>query len=687
MGKRQSSFIVPSSEVSRNFDNSTFDSVKTVADNIVDVVAAGSNISDIHALALLDLDSIGAVAQYINEIVTVSQNQDGIVMTADDLALGANSNILNAKANAESAAQNAVTAQQAANSITNDATSSALSALEVAASKLTTVAYAVTPEDVQVKSYSVVNGKIVETQTTDYSALHYRKKAEQSAIDNASSISTLQDSINLKNVGGKIVDNLGSDVVVDISTRFKFLTNTQRSTPERWMVGVNYNDEIVFWGYENNNVSGSTQEYGANQGLRIIPQANEKLVAGIKVKEIKCVAWSVYVLYEDGDLYVLGYNAYGQLGTGNTANATQLTKVLTNVVKVETSSHGYHQNQVAVLAICIDPLTGDSTVWGTGKNLSGELARGNNTDGMTTFEKCIFTPDFITGTDQPVDIFVCGVGRISTYVLTNTGKVFAAGWNGDGALGLGDTNTRNIFTLVTGVLATEQVVEMVVGGGTKGGINVYYRHSVIVRTASGKLFSWGYNGEGELGIGSRISKTIPIEIQWDATTNGSVVELITSRGSWTNYYALTDTGKLFGWGYNNYGSLGLGHTTISISSPTLIHSDVRKAYTLCGGSIYCYHHGIVILTNSGEIFASGQNGGGVIGDNTITDTGGVLRQVLAPFTADQVKSISVGGYGSANAAYYLLKDGRVYATGENTYKNVAVYQTGANQPVPCLIGV
>jgi len=184
--KRQSSFTIPSSEVSRNIDNSSYDVVKTVADNIADVVAAGANIGDIQALAVLDLDSIGQVASYINDVVTVSAADAAIKANAADLALGAESNILTAAANAEIADLAAKSAAQSA----IDSANSASDALVATASKLTTVAYTVTPEDTYVKKYDVVDGLIVETETTDYSAYHYRKKAEYAAIGSAESILT-----------------------------------------------------------------------------------------------------------------------------------------------------------------------------------------------------------------------------------------------------------------------------------------------------------------------------------------------------------------------------------------------------------------------------------------------------------------------------------------------------------------
>ena len=60
MAKRQSSFIVPSSEVSRNLDNSTYDNVKVVSDNIQAVVTTSENIGDIQTLAT-DLIAVNTV--------------------------------------------------------------------------------------------------------------------------------------------------------------------------------------------------------------------------------------------------------------------------------------------------------------------------------------------------------------------------------------------------------------------------------------------------------------------------------------------------------------------------------------------------------------------------------------------------------------------------------------------------
>ena len=173
--KRQSSFTVPSSEVSRNIDNSTFDIIKVIHDNINDVVAAGANIVDIQTLATLDLSSIGNVATYINEVIVVSANDQAIKDVAADINQGINSAIINALANAD----RAVNAAQNAENSADLAANSALKALESEAARLTAESYAIEPVDTFVKIYtSNGDGTYTVENTSNYSALHWYTRAE-----------------------------------------------------------------------------------------------------------------------------------------------------------------------------------------------------------------------------------------------------------------------------------------------------------------------------------------------------------------------------------------------------------------------------------------------------------------------------------------------------------------------------
>ena len=82
--------------------------------------------------------------------------------------------------------------------------------------------------------------------------------------------------------------------------------------------------------------------------------------------------------------------------------------------------------------------------------------------------------------------------------------------------------------------------------------------SLCLKT-DGTLWTWGKNGDGELGLGDTADRNSPVQVgaltTW--TQAGS-----TAQGSG----AIKTDGTLWVWGYNNYGQLGVGNTT-NYSSP------------------------------------------------------------------------------------------------------------------------
>lgn len=68
----------------------------------------------------------------------------------------------------------------------------------------------------------------------------------------------------------------------------------------------------------------------------------------------------------------------------------------------------------------------------------------------------------------------------------------------------------------------------------------------------------GYNGYGQLGLGDTTQRNVLTK-----TTMTDVIEVkISGEGvTSSSAYALTSTGKVFSCGYNGYGQLGLGTTT------------------------------------------------------------------------------------------------------------------------------
>src|ERR1039458_3229066 len=103
-----------------------------------------------------------------------------------------------------------------------------------------------------------------------------------------------------------------------------------------------------------------------------------------------------------------------------------------------------------------------------------------------------------------------------------------------------------------GLSANAQTWSKVVCGGV---------FSAALRSDS-TLWSWGFNGDGELGTGNTIGKLSPVQIGTDHDWTDISV------GGY-NCLAIKSDGTLWGWGYNHSGQVGDG-TTVNKYSPTQI---------------------------------------------------------------------------------------------------------------------
>ena len=104
---------------------------------------------------------------------------------------------------------------------------------------------------------------------------------------------------------------------------------------------------------------------------------------------------------------------------------------------------------------------------------------------------------------------------------------------------------------------------------------------------TGSLWGWGGNGSGQLGEGTLDSKSSPVQ----TVAGGTNWNDVTSSGS--HGIGIKTDGTLWAWGYNFYGNLGDGTTTLK-SSPVQIGGNNWKK--VCGGAnhtfgIYFYDAG------------------------------------------------------------------------------------------------
>jgi len=230
-----------------------------------------------------------------------------------------------------------------------------------------------------------------------------------------------------------------------------------------------------------------------------------------------------------GRLFCWGRNDIGQLGDNTTTNRSS---------PVQTVAGGSVWRTVSVSYQGCHAIKTDGTLWGWGNNLLGQL--GDNS---------------IINKSSPVQTVAGGNdwkqvthAENSTIALKADGTLWTWGSNANGLLGDGTTINRS------------SPVQTIAGGSTWKSINtssVGEGHVVAIKT-DGTMWAWGRNDSGQLGDGTTISKSSPVQI------------FNTVRGwrsvSHSNHtLAIKFDGSLWGWGTNTSGQLG-DNTTVSKSS-------------------------------------------------------------------------------------------------------------------------
>jgi alpha-tubulin suppressor-like RCC1 family protein len=216
----------------------------------------------------------------------------------------------------------------------------------------------------------------------------------------------------------------------------------------------------------------------------------------------------------DGFVWCWGYNKYGQLGNGGTANSSLPVPVLKGEMP---SSSQYLENVVDVAVSC----------------------------GMDT----IYT---IYGTYEYV-----GFG--ASYALDSAGRVWAWG-NGHTYIVISGIGSFTIYHYQLGqgddsgdyyepqrVHGLEDVIITAISAGN---------HHVLALDNQRYVWAWGKNYYGQLGDGLTANRGTPLRVKKDETTY--LTDIVYIDAGFEHSLAIDKDGQIWVWGRNQYGELGLG---------------------------------------------------------------------------------------------------------------------------------
>lgn len=245
------------------------------------------------------------------------------------------------------------------------------------------------------------------------------------------------------------------------------------------------------------------------------------------------------------NLYSWGLNTNGQLGDNSTTSRSSPVFIVDGV-RVSSAANNFSHFINGV------------ELWAMGVNTSGQLGDGTATTRSSPVQ---------IGTEQD---FWDVVGGGSHTLILREGDIniygntlYAVGLNTNGQLGQGNTTIRSSPVQIG---LNEDWTYIAAGSNSSYGI----RHNGFDET--GTLWSWGANALGQLGDGTTLPKSSPVQIgtgqYWlqVRSSNNHVLAI---------YRDIVDESYVYGlyaWGVNTNGQLG-DSTTTAKSSPVLISSD------------------------------------------------------------------------------------------------------------------
>ncbi|XP_063463762.1 probable E3 ubiquitin-protein ligase HERC4 isoform X17 [Pan paniscus] len=278
------------------------------------------------------------------------------------------------------------------------------------------------------------------------------------------------------------------------------------SCGEAHTLALNDKGQVYAWGLDSDGQLGLV---GSEECIRV--PRNIKSLSDIQIVQVACGYYHSLALSKASEVFCWGQNKYGQLGLGTDCKkqtSPQLLKSLLGIPFMQVAAGGAHSFV----------LTLSGAIFGWGRNKFGQLGLNDENDR--------YVPNLLKSLRSQKIVYIC-CGEDHTAALTKAkycassysdhslingfnsdlslsweGGVFTFGAGGYGQLGHNSTsheiNPRKVFELMGSI-----VTQIACGR----------QHTSAFVPSSGRIYSFGLGGNGQLGTGSTSNRKSPFTVK------------------------------------------------------------------------------------------------------------------------------------------------------------------------------
>jgi len=354
-------------------------------------------------------------------------------------------------------------------------------------------------------------------------------------------------------------------------------------------------------------------------------------------------------LTNKGDLYLWGRNDYGQLGTQDTIDLL-IPKLINSHLNLTSNEHIIDFDLGSNHSII---LTSTNRVLTFGLNSKGQLGKGDLTSSNIAVD---ITDEFQLNPNEKILYVYAKADRTSA--LSDTDRLFIWGDNTYGMIGDGTTIARRVPTDVTeyfNLEAGDRIIE----------IHLSHTFSAAISEMN-KVFVWGSNTIGQLGDGTTTNSSTPKLLNSIPLDDEDYINKI-SLGN-EHILVTTHHHKIFSWGYNLNGQLGNKTSSYSANSAPIdisLNFDTNIAIETI--DIYAGVRISFVVFNQSFVYGFGDNGKRIISNENINNISTPLNVTDERVENTEIKSLILTSSSSDPFALSLDKNHNIISWGSNVY--------------------